>query len=171
MTSFRPGRILKPRQGRLRAQVPAGVGQPPAGELERRIAAQIIEIVGILVAAADRQHSGADHVGDRVGDPPGIATIGNAASQTLGHAQTPLGQRKQHHAAVRRHAPAVECGGDFLALDGWKREQRDRIVNHGGHGGSNRARRIGVSNQILRDSSPLSYDRQPRNPAFVNKTG
>jgi hypothetical protein len=34
-------RVLEPRQGRLRAHIPAGVGQPPTGELERRIAAQV----------------------------------------------------------------------------------------------------------------------------------
>jgi len=164
-------RVLEPRQGRLRAQVPAGVGQPPAGELERRIAAQVIEIVGVLVAAADRKHPGADHVGDRMGDARRIAAIGNAARQAFGHAQTPLGKRKQHHAAVRRHAPTVERGGDFLALDGWKREQRNRIISHGGRGGRESANRVGVSNQILRDSSSLCYGRQPGKPHPMNKTG
>ena len=121
-------RVFQPRQGRLRAQVPASVGQPPAGELERRIGAQVIEIVGVLVAPADRENPGADHVGDRVGDARAIAPIGNATRHTLGQAQAPLGQaqaplgqRKQHHAAVRGHPPAVERGCHFLALDGWKR--------------------------------------------------
>jgi hypothetical protein len=50
-------------------------------------------------------------------------------------ASAPLGKRKQHHAAVRGHPTAVERGCDFLALDGWKRKQRNRIVGHGGHGG------------------------------------
>jgi hypothetical protein len=48
-----------------------------------------------------------------------------AARQTLGHAQAPLGQRKQHHAGVRGHPPAVECGYDFLPLEGWKREKAE----------------------------------------------
>ena len=39
--------------------------------------------------------------------------------QAFSQAETPLGQRKQHHAAVRRHAPTVERSCDFLALDGW----------------------------------------------------
>jgi hypothetical protein len=100
-----------------------------------------------------------------------IATIRNAARQAFGHAQTPLGQRKQHHAAVRGHPPAVERGGDFLALDGWKPKQRNRIISHGGRGGRESANRVGVSNQILRDSSTLCYGRQPGNPHPMNKTG
>ena len=168
---LQPGRVFEPRQGRLRAQVAPAVGQPAAGELEGRIGAQDVEIVGVLVAAADRKHPGADHVGDRMGDARGIAPIGNAARQTLGYAQTPLRHRQQHHAAVRGHPPAVERGCDFLALDGWKREQRNRIVSHGGRGGRESAQRVGVSNQILRDSRSLSYGRQPRKSPVMNKTG
>jgi hypothetical protein len=52
----------------------------------------------------------------------------------LGHPNPTLGHRQQHHPAVRGDSRAVERGGDFLALDGWKREQRNRIVDHGGHG-------------------------------------
>jgi hypothetical protein len=46
-------RILQPRQGRLRTKIAARVGQPPAGQLERWIGAQKIQIVGILVAAGN----------------------------------------------------------------------------------------------------------------------
>ena len=141
-------RVLQPRQSRLRAQVPASVGQPPAGELERRIGAQVIEIIGVLVTAADREHSGADHVGDRVRHGRAIAPIWEATRQTLGQGQAPLGQRKQHHAAVRGHPAAIECGCDFLPLKGRKREQRNRIVGHGSRGGREGAQRICLSNRI-----------------------
>ena len=67
----------------------------------------------------------------------------------------------EHHAAVRGHPPAVECGCDFLPLEGWKREKRNRIVGHGSRGGRNGAQRICLSNQILRDSSCLSHGCQP----------
>ena len=83
MTSSQSRRVLQPRQGRLRTKIAPAVGQPAAGELKRRIAAQDIEIVGVLVAAADREDAGPDHVGDRMGDARGIAPIGNAARQTL----------------------------------------------------------------------------------------
>ena len=45
-------RILPARDGRLRAEVTAGVGQPSARQLEGRIAAQPVEVVAIGIAAA-----------------------------------------------------------------------------------------------------------------------
>ena len=56
-------RVLQPRQRRLRTQVRAAFGQPPASKLERWIAAQAVQIVGVLIAAGDREDAGADYVG------------------------------------------------------------------------------------------------------------
>jgi hypothetical protein len=53
----------------LRAEVPSGVGQATAGQLEARIPTQVVEVVGILVAAGDRQDPGPEDVGQRVDDP------------------------------------------------------------------------------------------------------
>jgi hypothetical protein len=50
-------RVLPTRQGRLRAQIIAGIGQAPAGKLERRILAQMIEVVRILIAAGNGQNA------------------------------------------------------------------------------------------------------------------
>ena len=61
--------VLQPRQRRLRTQVRAAVGQPPAGELERWIGAQTIQIVPVFIAARDREDARADHVGERMSDP------------------------------------------------------------------------------------------------------
>jgi hypothetical protein len=85
----------------------------------------------------------------------------------------PSGRRPPHHSnpAVRSDPAAVERGGDFLALDDWKRQQRNRIVDHGGRGGRESARRVAVSNKFRRDSISLSYGRQPRKSLAVNKTG
>ena len=55
-------RVLQPRQRRLRTQVGARVGQPPASEFEGGINAQGVKIVGVFVAAGDRQDAGANHV-------------------------------------------------------------------------------------------------------------
>ena len=54
--------ILQPRQRRLGTQIPARVRQATAGQLECRIRPQMIEVVGVLVAAADREHAGAEHI-------------------------------------------------------------------------------------------------------------
>ena len=57
--------------------VTAGVRQPSAGQLEGRIEAQPVEVVAIGIAAANRQHAGAQHIGNRVRDVRGIAPVGN----------------------------------------------------------------------------------------------
>ena len=57
------GRVLPPRDGRLRAQIGPAVGQPPAGQLESRVAAQPVEIVGVLIAAGNGEETSAQDVG------------------------------------------------------------------------------------------------------------
>ena len=119
---FELRRILQPRQCRLRTQVRVGVGQPPAGQFERRVAAQEIQIVGVLIAAGDGVDAGADHVGARMADACRIAVIWKAARQPVGESKALLGHRQQHDAAVRREPAAVESGCDFLAGNGRKRK-------------------------------------------------
>jgi len=50
----------------------------------RGIEVQVVEIIGILVAATDREDPRTDHVGQRVGDARRIAVIGDQAAETLG---------------------------------------------------------------------------------------
>jgi hypothetical protein len=78
-------RVLQPRQGRLRAEVRTGVGKPPAGELERRISAQEIQIVGIFIAARNGEDAGPDHVGQRMSD-----TNGHLQRPTWAHSRMPI---------------------------------------------------------------------------------
>jgi len=113
-------RVLQPRQRRLRTQVGARVGQPPASELEGRVDAQGVEIVGVLVTAGNRQDASAHHVGQRVRDARRIAPIGKATRQSFRDRQPLLGHRKQHHAAIRSQSPAIEGGGHRFAANGWK---------------------------------------------------
>ena len=93
-------RVLQPRQRRLRTQVGARVGQPPASEFEGGIDAQGVKIVGVFVAAGDRQDAGANHVRQRVRDAQRVAAIGKPMRQSLRDPQPTLGHRKQHHAAI-----------------------------------------------------------------------
>src|SRR3954468_10689607 len=57
------GGILPARDGWLGAKIGAAVRQPSAGQLEARVGAQVVEIVGILVAASDRQHARTQDIG------------------------------------------------------------------------------------------------------------
>ena len=45
--------VLPARHRRLRGQIVAALRQPPTGQLKRRIVAQIVEIVGIRIAAGN----------------------------------------------------------------------------------------------------------------------
>lgn len=69
-----------------------------------------------------------------VADERRIARVGDQRRQPGGDAERALDGRKQHHATIGGHASTVECGGDFLALNGWQREQQQDIFGHGGCG-------------------------------------
>jgi hypothetical protein len=82
----------------------------------------MIEVVGVLVAAADREHAGAEHVGKAVDDARRVASVREHPSKLGRQAKTPLGHREKHYAAVRGQAAAIEHGCDFLGVNSWKRE-------------------------------------------------
>lgn len=107
---FQGRRVLQPGHGWLRAKIVAAIGQSAAGELEGGIHAQEVEVVSVLVAAGDRQNPRADHVSQRMGDAQRVAMIGEATRKTVGKANTPIGHRKQHHAAVGADASTIEGG-------------------------------------------------------------
>ena len=113
----------------------AAVGQPTASELEGGIGSKRVEIVGVLVAAADGEDASPDHVGEAVGDPRRIATVGDQQGQPLGDPETLLRQAQQHHPAIRREPSTIKGSRDFLSSDGWKAKGEDRIVDHGERGG------------------------------------
>jgi hypothetical protein len=94
----------------------------------------MIEVVGVLVAAADREYAGPEHAGEAMDDPGWVASIREYASEPVGQTQASLGERQKHHAPIRGQAPAIEGSCDFLGMNGWKREWQYRIVGHGGRG-------------------------------------
>jgi hypothetical protein len=96
-----PRRVLQPRQRRLGTQIASRVRQPPASQLERRIGAQMIQIVGVLIAAADREHASAEHIDKTVHHPRRVAPIREHPGQLVGQAKTPLSHRQKHHTPVR----------------------------------------------------------------------
>ena len=110
--------VLQPRHRRLRAQGGARLRRAPDRHLEHRIGAQRVAVVRVLVAGRDGEHAKAQHVGDRVRDAVGIATVGNARRQPLGDAEPALDLAQQQHAAVRRLQATRECNLHELAFDG-----------------------------------------------------
>jgi hypothetical protein len=163
--------VLPARDGRLRAQVDAAVGQPSTGELEPRIGAQPVEIIGVFVAAGDCQNPGPQNIGQSMDDPARIALVRDHGREPRGDAEPPLGLRQQHDAAIRGDPAAVNGGSHLLARYGWKRERQQAIVGHGGCGALQSAARIGFSNQILAQINSLRYTHQPKSARAMNKTG
>ena len=164
-------RILPARDGRLRAQVRPAVGQASARQLEGRVAAQPVEVVAIGIAATDRQHAGAQHIGDRMCDVRGIAPVGNVRRKRVRDFAAAFGQRKQHHAAVGGQPASIKRGCDFLARNRWQAKAELAIVGHGGCG-----QRSGRAKGGLQHPFPMRVQRfapypSAQNASRLNKMG
>ena len=127
-------RVLKPAHGRLRTQVAPAHRRPADGELEQRIRAKRVAVVGVLVPTRDREHAEAEHRRQAVDHPFRVAPLPDAARQRLGQAEPALRRAQQDQPAVRRDQTAREIGGHLLALYGWKMEREKAIFGHGGRG-------------------------------------
>ena len=126
------GHVLEPAHGRLRAQRRPAPGQPAGRQLEQRVLAQRIAVIGILMAAGNGQHAEQQHLLNRVADPAGIAPVLHAGRQHARQAQAPVRLPQEQQAAIRRNRAAIEVRGHFLAANGWKIEGKKAIVAHGG---------------------------------------
>ena len=164
-------RILPAAHRRLAGQADGAVGQLAHRQLEARVMAQMIEIVGILIAAGDRQHPGLQDVGQIVDDTALVAGIGNAAGQTPGDPHRALRLRQQQHATVRCQPPAIERRGHFLAANSWESKTSNAIVDHGGRGTFCPVFESGLSTYSLHQISRLSYVRRPGIARLMNNSG
>ena len=126
--------VLQPAHGGLGTEIAAALRRPADRQLEQRIGAQGVAVVGVLVAAGDREHPETQHGRQRVDRPRRVAPLPDAAGQRLGQAEPPFGRAQQHQPAVRRDRTAREIGGHLLALYGWKIEREKAIIGHGGRG-------------------------------------
>jgi hypothetical protein len=146
-------------------QIIAGLRQAPAGQLERRVASQIVEIVGIGITAGNGEDAGAQNVGHGVSDQRRVAMVGDDRGQRVDQAQPAVGTGQEQNAAVGADLAAVERGGDFLLADTWQREWEQGIVGGGGHGRFCPGIESGVSTQSLCNSRWLHHAHQ-RIPAM-----
>jgi len=79
----------------------------------------VVEVVGILVAAGDGEHAGAQNIGDAMCHQQRIAPVGDQRRKFGGDPHRRFDGSKQHHATIGRDAATIECGSDFLALHRW----------------------------------------------------
>src|SRR5664279_1710510 len=160
--NFQPpdlGRIRAPLT-RLRAQIIATVRQPPTGQLKPRVSAQMVEIVGVLVATGDSKDPGAQNVIDAVRHQQRVARVRDQPRQRLRYPQLPLHNAEQHDTTVGRDASTVEGCNDLLAFNGWKIERQKAIVRHGGCGSVRARGQNGFDTQSLSTISTLRDTRQ-----------
>ena len=118
------GGVLQAAHGRLRTEVAAAFRRPAHGQLKQGVDAQGVAVVGVLVAAGDREHAEAKQRGERVNHQRRIAPVADATRQRLGQAETALRLTQQHKATVRRDQATVEASRHLLASDGWKISDR-----------------------------------------------
>ena len=112
------GKVLQPRQGRLAHEVGAGHRASAAGDLQRRIGAQCVDVVAVLVAGRDHEHARLHHLGVAVLDACGIAFVAQAGGDRLGQAEACRDLAQYDHAAVRRQATGIERGCERLTRNG-----------------------------------------------------
>ena len=92
----------------------------------------MIEIVGILIAAGDSEHSSAQNIDHTVRHQQWIARIGDQPRHPMCNPYAPLGSGHKHHTPIRGEAAAIERRSEFLTSDGWKTKRRNRIVMQAG---------------------------------------
>jgi hypothetical protein len=92
--------ILPAAHRRLAGKTDGAAGQLAGRQLESRVVAQMIEIIGILIAAGDRQDPRLQDVGNTVDDTALVAGVGNTARQAPGNAHHALRLGQQQHAAI-----------------------------------------------------------------------
>ncbi len=146
-------------------QIVAAFRQPSAGQLEGRVLAQIVQVVGIRIAAGDGEDAGAQDVRHGVGDPQWIAVIGDDRGQRVDQAKPFVDTGQQNHTAVGTDPAAIERGRNFFLADTWQRKRKEGVVIGGGHGRFCPGVESGVSGQSLCDSRWL-YHSQSRIPAM-----
>ena len=88
-----------------------------ASYLQRRIVAQRIEVVGILVAAGDGDHARRHHVGIRVCDKQRIARVGQRCGDGLRQPEPARRLTKHDRAAVGAEVSGITRGCELFACD------------------------------------------------------
>jgi hypothetical protein len=66
-----------------------------------------VEVVAIGIAAANRQHAGAQDIRNRVRDVRGIAMVGNKSGKRISNCAPAIGQCEQQHAAIRGKSATI----------------------------------------------------------------
>ena len=83
--------------------------------------------------------------------------VGNKSGKRISNCAPAIGQREQHHAAIRRKSAPIERSCDFLARNRWQIEAELIIVGHGGCGSEARRAQDGFDTHSLRKLNALRH--------------
>ena len=86
-------------------------------QLERRIPAQAVGVVGVLVAGRDHEQAEADDLRQSMNDPPGRPRVFQARCKPVSDSQPLLDLPQAQHAGIRGQPPAIEAGDHGFAGD------------------------------------------------------
>jgi hypothetical protein len=147
-------------QTRVGGEIIAAVRQPPAGQLERRVFAKIIQIIGIRVAAGSREDASAQS------DKVWVIRAGSRWSG-ISAASVSIRPRRLSAPANSRTPPSEliwpaskAAVTFFLPILGRAKGQKRIVVVVGGHGGFCPGVESGVSTHSLCHSRQLYHARQ-----------
>jgi hypothetical protein len=87
----------------------------------------------------------------------GIAMVGNKSGKRISNCTPAIGQRQQHHAAIRGKSATIESSCDFLARNRWQVEAELIIVGHGGCGSEARRAQDCLDTHSLRKFNALRH--------------
>ena len=111
------GEVLEPRDGRLARNVVTALGRTLAGDQQRGILAQRVEVIGILVAGGDRHHARRHHGTIGVDDEQRIARIRQRVRDHGGEAEAARRLTQHDQTAVGRKIAGIPRGCERLRSD------------------------------------------------------
>jgi len=111
--------ILQPRDRRLRGKWLPCFWTTANRSLHQRIVPQSVEVIPVLVTAANCRRARHDELDHRVVDTRLLAPIGHRLGQSLADAQFPFGLAQQQEPRIGGLVPTGKINCEFLALDGW----------------------------------------------------
>ncbi len=112
------GEVLEPRDRRLARNIVTVLGRTIAGDHQRGIVTQRIEIAGVLVAGGNGHHARRRHGGIGVDDEQRVARVGQRPRDDIRHAEPDCRLAQYDQAAVRREVASILLGCERLGPDG-----------------------------------------------------
>ena len=112
------GEVLQPRDRRLARNVVTALRRTLAGDHQRGIVAQRIEVVAILVAGGDRHHARRHHRAIGVDDEQRVARVRQRVRDHGGETEAPSRFAQHHQAAVRGEVAGILRGCERLVPTG-----------------------------------------------------